>query len=387
MKLFYVLFTTTLVLSAEVDFKTSNKLFAATAYKKIAKNTNNNLIVSPLSVQTILALTQTGCKGESATEIKNALNFTDDPRIVEATFQNLSFVSKKYTMRTVNKVYVKKNFAISDVFRRMCRAFDAETQNLDFSDKNQASQSINSWVEQQTNNTIKNLVTPSSFNDRTRVLLINALYFKADWSEAFPIAYTKKLNFHLSSSENTTADMMILHEKHFNYYQSDSLKATFLKLPFKGEEASMVIVVPDDIDGLPLLETQMKKVLRPKKFASTFVNVLLPKFRIETSLDFKKVLKNMGVSSIFDEKSADLSGIAGKKGDLVVDKVAQKSYIDVSEEGVEAAAATYVLIAVPMSAPPEPPKMFRADRPFLFYIKVKGVIVFVGRVTNPLKLN
>lgn len=201
-------------------------------------------------------------------------------------------------MRTVNKVYVKKNFAISDVFRRMCRAFDADTQNLDFSDQNQASQSINSWVEQQTNNTIKNLVTPSSFNDRTRVLLVNALYFKADWSEAFPIAYTKKLNFHLSSSENTTVDMMILHEKHFNYYQSDSLKATFLKLPFKGEEASMVIVVPDDIDGLPLLETQMKKVLRPKKFASTFVNVLLPKFRIETSLDFKKVLKNVSTQVV-----------------------------------------------------------------------------------------
>jgi serpin B len=145
-----------------------------------------------------------------------------------------------------------------------------------------------------------------------------------------------------------------------------------------------MIVLPKERDGLAALESQIENVFAPMHTLKTeYLNVILPKFKIETSINFKNILKNLGVQKIFDAKEADLSGVAGEKGDLIVSEVAQKTFIDVSEEGVEAAAATFVIIPVAPSAKLETSKNFIADHPFIFYIKVKGTIIFAGRVTDP----
>ncbi|RZC38754.1 Serpin domain containing protein [Asbolus verrucosus] len=153
-----------------------------------------------------------------------------------------------------------------------------------------------------------------------------------------------------------------------------------------GGDISMTIILPNEKNGVASLENQIDRVFVPHNLTAEVVNVALPKFKIETKIDFKKVLPHLGVEAAFDANKADLSGIAGKKGDLYISEVIQKTFIDVAESGVEAAAATYVASrgysAIPIEDPPVP-KEFIADHPFIFYIKAKGFIIFAGKVSAP----
>jgi serpin B len=239
-------------------------------------------------------------------------------------------------------------------------------------------------VEKHTNDKIHDLIDSNSLDQYTRAVLINALYFKANWSSPFRLASTRNINFYKTATDIVQVDALQHFRKYFKYYECPHLKAEFLELPFKGNEASMMIVLPKERDGLATLESQIENVFAPMHTLKTeYLNVILPKFRIETSINFKNILKNLGVQKIFNETEADLSGISGEKGDLIVSQVAQKTFIDVSEEGVEAAAATFVVVGVPTSALNVSPKNFNADHPFIFYIKVKDTIIFAGRVTDP----
>ncbi|RZB84935.1 Serpin domain containing protein [Asbolus verrucosus] len=145
----------------------------------------------------------------------------------------------------------------------------------------------------------------------------------------------------------------------------------------------MVIILPNEKEGLAALENQIESVFRPRQLYEELIDVGIPKFKIESKICFKQILQNLGVHKAFDEKEADLSGIAGDKGDLVIDDVVQKTFVDVSEEGVEAAAATFAPVCVPLSGIIGEIPRFIADHPFIFYIKIKGVIAFAGRVTDP----
>jgi serpin B len=228
------------------------------------------------------------------------------------------------------------------------------------------------------------LIDSNSLDEDTRAILINALYFKANWSSPFPLFASGNISFYKTATDIVQVDGLRQYEVYFNYYECPHLKAEFLELPFKGNEASMMIVLPKERDGIAALESQIENVFAPMHTLKTeYLNVILPKFRIETSINFKNILKNLGVQKIFNETEADLSGIAGEKGDLIVDEVAQKTFIHVSEEGVEAAAASFVVVRVPTSALNINPKHFNADHPFIFYIKVKDTIIFAGRVTDP----
>ncbi|RZB39112.1 Serpin domain containing protein, partial [Asbolus verrucosus] len=182
-------------------------------------------------------------------------------------------------------------------------------------------------------------------------------------------------------------DTMHHYREWFNYCENSVLNAKFLELPFEGEDISMIIALPNEKEGLASLENQIEKVFAPQNFTNEFLNVALPKFKVESTLELKSTLKNLGVEKAFNETEADLSGIAGDKGDLVISDALQKTYIDVEEGGVEAAAATYVVVEATMSAPFPPkfepePKEFIADHPFIFYIKAKDFIIFAGRVSE-----
>jgi serpin B len=242
---------------------------------------------------------------------------------------------------------------------------------------------MNSWVEKHTNDKIHELIDSKLLDEDTRAVLINALYFKANWSSPFLPASSENISFYKTTTDIAQVAALRHFEVDFNYYECPHLKAEFLELPFEGNEASMMIVLPKERNGLASLESQIENVFAPMHtLKPEFLNVILPKFRIESSLNFKNILKKLGVKKIFDAQEADLSGVAGEKGDLIVDEVAQKTFIDVSEEGVEAAAATLASIAVPDSRRGTP-KNFIADHPFIFYIKVKDTVIFAGRVTDP----
>jgi serpin B len=370
------------------EFTKANNLFTPAVYKQISQTEKGNFLVSPLSAETVLALLQSGCKDETAQELRTALHLPDDKETVESAIKSLLPKLKGsdlYTLHTANKIYVKEDFAIKDGFKKAAaQIYYADTDTIDFTHSVQAAKTMNSWVEKHTNDKIHNLIDSNLLDQYTRAVLINALYFKANWSSPFLLAESGNITFYKTATDIVQVNALRHSEVYFNYYDCPHLKAEFLELPFKGNEASMMIVLPKERDGLAALENQIENVFAPMHTLKTeYLNVFLPKFRIESSLNFKNILKNLGVKKIFDAKEADLSGVAGKKGDLIVDEVVQKTFIDVSEEGVEAAAATFVLIAVPESATIESPKNFVADHPFIFYIKVKDTIIFAGRVTDP----
>ncbi|KAJ3644596.1 hypothetical protein Zmor_022317 [Zophobas morio] len=372
------------------EFTKANNQFASTVYKEIAKNEKQNFLVSPFSAETILALTHAGAKGQTAQELQSAIHLPEDNKKIEEGVKTLLPALKghdAYTLQTANKMYIRNNFEIKPEFRKVAtEAFFADSETIDFKKNVKAAETMNKWVEKQTENKIQNLISPDVVNNKTRLILINALYLKANWSSPFYLSYTRKIDFYKSASDVVKVDAMTnIYGQTFLFFECHHLNAKFLELPFKGGEASMTIILPNDKDGLSKLENDLERALVPHNLTHEMVEVQIPKFKIESKIDLKEILRNLGVVTVFTDFQADLSGIAGEPGDLVVNKVIQKSFIDVNEEGVEAAAATFSLVAIPDSAYDDKPKEFFADHPFIFYIKAKGVIIFVGRVTDPSK--
>ncbi|RZC42731.1 Serpin domain containing protein, partial [Asbolus verrucosus] len=357
---------------------------------EVLKNESGNFFVSPLSAETILAFAQSGCKDATAREIRAALLLPDNKDQVELGVKNFLPRLKggeDYALHSANKMYIQEDFDIKEGFKTTAtEVYEADLENINFKKPDDAARTMNKWVEKKTDNKIKNLINSSDLTDESRVILINALYFKADWAYKFPLASTSKLNFYRTSTDVVQVDAMYIDRymrRYFGYCACKELNAKFLELPFTGGDASMVIILPNEKEGLAALENQIESVFRPRQLRRGLVDVGIPKFKIESKMCFKQILQNLGVHKAFDEKEADLSGIGGDKGDLVIDDVVQKTFVDVSEEGVEAAAATFAHVFIPMSAIIGEIPSFIADHPFIFYIKIKGVIAFAGRVTDP----
>jgi serpin B len=267
-------------------------------FQQISQTEKDNFLVSPLSAETVLALLQSGCKDETAQELRTALHLPDDKETVESAIKSLLPKLKGsdlYTLHTANKMYVKKDFSIKDGFKKAAaQVYYADTDTIDFTQSVQAAKTMNSWVEKHTNDKIHDLIDSNSLDQYTRAVLINALYFKANWSSPFRLASTRNINFYKTATDIVQVDALQHFRKYFKYYECPHLKAEFLELPFKGNEASMMIVLPKERDGLATLESQIENVFAPMHTLKTeYLNVILPKFRIETSINFKNILKNV----------------------------------------------------------------------------------------------
>ncbi|RZB38921.1 Serpin domain containing protein [Asbolus verrucosus] len=362
-------------------------------------------MISPFSVETVLALTQSGAKDETAEEIRAGLRLPNSTEKTESVYASLLpnlRGNEHYALHTANKIYVKNSYPLNEGFKNIAsNVYQSGIENIDFSQKTEAADSINGWVEKQTEDKIHNLIDPKSLGEDTRVILINALYFKGKWVYPFEPLATNKQNFYKTASEVVQVDTMHNTDLYY-YYESPELNAKFLQLPYEGDDVSMVIVLPNEKEGLAALEGQIENVFAAPKFSLERVSVSLPKFTIENKVQLKKILKNLGVDKAFTDE-ADLSGIAGKKGELVISDVVQKAFINVTETGTEAAAATagvfrssklffaefawFDVHIVNFSAVEFDPefdlKTFVADHPFLFYIKIKDIALFAGRVSSP----
>ncbi|XP_044272319.1 serine protease inhibitor 42Dd-like [Tribolium madens] len=385
--LFLVLFCINLVFASEKsvqNFKNGNKVFSGDVYKEIAKNEKDDFVVSPFSAQTILALAQNGAKGETGTEIRSALRLPNSRRQINSVFKSL--LSKlgthkdTFTLQTANKIYIKDKYPIKPGFNQTAtEIYHSETENIDFAQNAIAAEKINTWVSQHTNNTIKGLIEPQKLNQDTVALLINAIYFSGAWKKPFKGRLTKKRPFKAPSGELEVE--MMANSDFFGYHESKELDATFLQMPFRGD-AHMVVVLPKEDAGIAHLESQLELVYKSPIFTWEYVAVTIPKFKIETSVDFKRVLRSLGVKKAF--RKADFSDLAGEKGEIRVTDVVQKAFIGVDEGGVVASAATAVIFQ-PKSLRQNPgtKKYFTADHPFLFYIKINDVVIFTGRVLSP----
>jgi serpin B len=370
--------------SALREFVAGSKQFTGAVYNEVLVDNSDNILVSPFSAETIMALTQSGAVGTTGTEIRSSLFLPDSREETESVLKQIlpAIHSNEYTLKTANKIYVENNFAIKDDFKKVATdVYQAQFQNIEFAESAAAADEINKWVEEQTANKIHDLVAPDELDATTRVVLINALYFEGNWTSPFQPLLTKKSSFVTTDGTTVPIDAMFQESVEYNFYESADLDAKFLELPFLGQDASMTIVLPNKMEGIAVLEKQMDAVLATPEYTKQYVQVSMPKFKIATMTDFKSILETLGVHAAFNPTVADFSGIAGVAGDILISKVTQKTYIDVSEIGVEAAAATSIV--GPTNIPPPPDQVFTVDHPFVFYIKANDIILFEGRVLVP----
>nr|XP_023020182.1 alaserpin-like isoform X1 [Leptinotarsa decemlineata] len=367
------------------EFTDGNHRFSANLYKELTKVKSGNMVMSPFSAQTVLALTHEGARGESAEEMVSGLSLPSTNEKIQQAFKSflpkLASAHKDLKLSTANKVYVGQGVKLEDEFKQVAEnIFESGAETVNFASNVEAAAKINSWVEDRTERRIKNLIDPVSIGGDTKMVLVNTLYLKGRWQSPFYRYRTAKRTFHVSKDETVEVDMMGQTE-YLKYYENSALKAKFLEMSYSGGNVSMVFILPNDIDGLPALEQNMDALLAPQPFELRRVDVKIPKFKIETEIEMIPILEKLGIKKIFDGEKADLSGLSSTNKHLVISKVIQKVYIDVNEDGTEAAASTAV-VAVLTSMPLPPSGHFIADHPFAFYIKCNGVILFVGRFSK-----
>jgi serpin B len=375
-----------------------NNAFAVALYGQL-KDHPGNLFFSPASISTALAMTYAGARGETATEMANVLHFTlPQERLHPAMgglLHEMNAAHEGYHLSLANALWMQKDLIVLDDFMNLEKAsYNAAVYGVDFKGATeQTRQTINQWVEGQTANNIKDLIIPGAFNKDTRLVLTNAIYFKGDWQTQFKKEDTKNEDFHKSSTQ--TAKVTMMHRADgFNYYENIAFQA--LEIPYKSKELSMIVFLPKSRDGLATFEQSltaddMQQWLGQLRPASNVI-VTMPKFNMETQFMLNVSLQTMGVKQAFDRVKADFSGMVQRDemlrdGNLYISAVIHKAFIDVNEEGTEAAAATGAGMGVSVCAGcgPPPPPVFRADHPFLFLIRdnKSGSILFMGRVARP----
>lgn len=369
----------------------ANNQFAFDLYSKYKDDPEykeSNIFFSPYSISTALAMTYEGAKGQTAEEMQSVFNFPEDSAVRRSAFANIyneiNKEEQKYRLSTANALWAQENYPFLDeYFNTTEKYYGGKVTNMDFMNAPEPSRlTINKWVEDQTNDKIKDLIPQGQLDPSTKLVLTNAIYFKGDWALKFDKVKTTESDFRVSPSNTVKAQMMSLtgEDAKFNYAQADGLQ--ILELPYEGDELSMIVLLPED-DDISSLENELdsekldewKSMLRERE-----INVYMPKFKFETKYFMKKDLSEMGMPTAFTS-SADFSGMTGKK-DLYIDQVIHQAFVEVDEEGTEAAAATAVVMKEISAAMPS---VFRADHPFIFIIQQKdtGNILFMGKVTNP----
>ena len=380
----------------------ANNEFAFELYSELDKSENGNVFYSPYSISAALAMTYEGAKGQTADEMKSVFHFPESNILrsnFAAIYNNLNKGDKEYELRTGNALWAQYDYEfLEDYINRVEQYYGGKAANLDFVRETEKSRkTINDFIEKQTNNKIKDLLSPGSVNALTRLVLTNAIYFKGTWEWEFDKSDTQDRDFKIS--ENNVVQVPMMHmdpdKVMFNYAELDKLQ--ILELPYKGDDVSMLVLLPkqgtsydhetgerisydyvlDDIELSAEKLNEYKSEMQETKLDSIY----LPKFEFDTKYSMKETLSSLGMPTAFIPDNADFSGIDGTKN-LVIDQVIHQAYVKVDEKGAEAAAATAVIMGVTSVGPMN---VFSADHPFIFIIQEKetGNILFMGRVVDP----
>ena len=374
-----------------MDAAKANLKFLAKVYSLLVKSAGNesNMVASPFSISAVMAMALAGAGGSTSEQMLSVFSFSDKEKDTiegyEAILNGLVDLND-ITLDTANTLFVHQNYQILEAYlSKIKKHFKTSPRNLDFGNDEEARNVINCWVEEKTRDKIQELIPPGSITDLTRLILVNAVYFKGNWKDKFEVEETKKEDFTLLDGSTAKVDMMTRKGK-YNFAVNNDIGCTVLMMPYKGERLSMLIYLSNDPAKFNELEAKFAS-LDPAEFQvmdREFI-VSLPKFKVETThAKLVSNLRELGLVDIFDQAKADFSGISGNK-DLYVSDIIQKAFIEVNEEGSEAAAATAMMMKTYMM--PAPPKKFYCNRPFLFAIRdnLTGMMLFVGRVVNPTK--
>jgi serpin B len=372
----------------------SSNAFGFDLYQRLRLKPGN-LVISPASITTALTMTWGGARGETAEQMRTVLHLKGSATEVIATSgqlaRSLQDPSRPLVFRIANQLFVEQTYELVPAFVEKTReAFGAPAEPLDFQAAPEPARVyINDWVESKTEHRIKDLIPEGGIDGMTRLVLVNAIYFLGDWMFQFEPDDTRPAPFYLTASE--TKDVPTMNRTGiFPIAQKDGVTA--LEIPYKGGEMSMMLLVPDEIEGLAAFEAR----LDTKKLAALVeamtdepVWLSLPSFEVNPtdSLSLGEHLAALGMPLAFDQARADFTGIADPPdpGDgLYIWRVYHKGFVRVDEKGTEAAAATAVVMRSRGMVRP-PPSKLEVNRPFLFLIRdnASGLIVFLGRVSDP----
>ncbi|XP_065113052.1 leukocyte elastase inhibitor-like [Paramisgurnus dabryanus] len=373
----------------------ANSVFALDLYRALSScSADGNMFFSPLSISAALSMVHLGSRGDTAKEIEKVLSFTSVPD-VHSHFESLTSAinnpSASYILRLANRIYGEKTFSfLPEYLDSTLKLYHAELQPMDFiGASEQSRQIINKWVEEQTENKIKDLLKPGMVTGMTRLALVNAIYFKGNWLHKFNPQKTTEMPFKINKNLRKPVEMMY-QEKEFPFRDIPEENLHVLELPYVQSELSMLVLLPeesqDGSDPLLKLESELTidKLLdwtkRDKMISWMDITVGLPKFKLEIESSLEEILAGMGMSSVFQGAKADLTGMSSQGG-LFLSSVTHKAFVEVNEEGTEAAAATVGIMLCCLVEP----KSFIADHPFLFFIRHNPTnsILFLGRFRGP----
>ncbi len=369
---------------------TATNQLAVDLHRQLATG-NENLCVSPYSIESALAMTFAGADGETREEMAGVLHFPKNDNAVPASFASLQHSLEEMSAKTAELVKQSKRFGGPSAVVK--QNYGARFEPIDFvADASGATQRINKWVADQTRNRIRDLVPAGALNETTRLLLANALYLKAPWADPFSDNATKPEPFHIHGGASVDVPMMRKMDRHFGYAKRDGFRA--VSLPYAGNDLQFLVLLPDDVKSLRALESNLTAEMLAecaKLEAREEVDLHLPKFKIELpTIALAEKFEALGMKTAFDQPrgSANFDRMAPRKPNdyLYISQVFHKTFIAVDEKGTEAAAATAVaMMAGSAMIQRQAPVEVKVDRPFFYAIQhvPSGVCLFLGRVTDP----
>jgi serpin B len=382
---------------AEGSVVEANNRFAFDLYDILRKEPSSqggNIFFSPFSISSALAITYEGARGETADEIRFVFHFPQDDSARRQGFREIYARINQpdgYVLSTANALWAENTYHFLAGFIAEARKdYSANATGLDFAGMPEASRMvINQWVADRTNQKIQDLLPEGSVSSLTRLVITNAVYFKGTWLKQFEKNRTRGEDFRVSPGETVQVQMMESTDRdsEFGYNETGSLQV--LEMPYErgnGSALSMLVILPkgDDLAGIEdTLDLQRLSDITGS-LVYRRVNVYFPRFTFRTRYSLSGTLKTMGIHAAFDPDLADLSGMDGSRN-LSISEIFHQAFVDVNEEGTEAAAATGVVVGLATAVNEGPVPEFRADHPFIFLIRDEkdGNILFIGRVTNP----
>lgn len=372
----------------------ANNQLAFDLYKQFEREPGN-LFFSPYSIEAALAMTYEGARGKTLEEMNKVLRLPKDREAVRETFTQIGNIFKErkdpYVLNLANALWAQEGFSFSKEYLALVeRYYDGKAKNVDFKKNSENVRiQINSWIEGKTSGRIKDLIAPGMVNEMTRLILTNAIYFKGRWSVPFDKDFTKETDFQVNAVKTIKVSMMRPTDDSFNYAEAEDFQ--MLEIPYLGNSLSMIVLLPKNRDLLKIEESLVLEKFQKWQglLRKTEVDLFLPKFKFETKYFMAKTLEKMGMATAFSMPEdyggkADFSGMTGKK-DLFVGEVIHQAFVEVNEEGTEAAAATAIVAPTGAAFNERRRTIFKVDHPFIFLIQEKktGLILFIGRVIDP----
>ncbi|CAH0407677.1 unnamed protein product [Chilo suppressalis] len=364
-----------------------NAIFTAKfLYEAYKTSFKKSLIMSPLSVFVPMGELALYSEGETYVQLMKALNLRtkNDIRCVFPTLTNNLKSDKDVILTMAARIFSTDDYPLSQNFLDDTKnVFGAEAESLDFNNAQNAADRINAWVADNTNNRIKNIASPQMFDEYTRLVLANAIFFLGNWVRQFNPNNTENRPFYTANNKSEEIPTMY-QESNFKYREDGDLDCKVLEMPYKGGDFSFVVFLPNAVDGLYAL---IEKLLEPKAFYSAYnatsyrkVNVYLPKIKVESEYNLGDIMQKIGITDIFDGRKSNLTGILQKYEPLNVSTAVQKAFVEVDETGTEAAAANIFIVGT--TSAEYPVNNFDANHGFVFYIMYKDMPIFCGTFEN-----